>query len=92
MGGDAYYLGDIYSKDDLIKIVANYNGCLSYIKLIIQFWEENLCPDCGAPIKTENYINKCSAKPDKHLIGDAEFYIKKIKERLIKDAIYIKRK
>jgi len=58
-----------YAEDDII-----------YISTIIKRWENNLCPDCGAPIKTKDYVNKCSAKPDEHSLGDAEFYLKKIKD------------
>ena len=57
-----------------------YGHCIRHIILIINRWENNLCPDCGAPIKTVDYVNKCSAKPNEHSLGDANFYLKKIKE------------
>ena len=58
-----------------------YGHCIRHIILMINRWENNLCPDCGAPIKiVGGYLNKCSEKPDEHLLGDAEFYLKKIKE------------
>ena len=92
MGGDAIYLGDLYTKKGLVDIIVNLKQCTSYIGLIITFWEKQLCPDCGAPCKTVNYINKCSVNPNEHSLCDNEFYLKKIKERLEKDALYRERK
>ncbi len=80
----ARYLGDIYTKKELVDIIVELKNRINYIKLIITFWEDNSCPDCGAPIKTVNYINKCSVLPNEHLLGDGEFYLRKIKERLEK--------
>ena len=79
---NAIYLGDLYTKDQLVKMVADFKNCLSYIKLMISLLDQNRCMDCGYPIKTENYVNKCSHNPDEHTLGDAEFCIKKIKKRL----------
>lgn len=90
MGGDAIYLGKLYKKDQIIRMYADAKNCLNYIALTVQAWEENLCPDCFSPIKTVNYVNKCSAEPDLHSLGDAVFYLKKIKKRLEKDALYTK--
>ena len=51
------------------------------IALIIDRWENALCPDCGAPMKlVMGYLQKCSKKPDEHKLCDNEFYLKKIKE------------
>ena len=83
MGGDAIYLGDLYTKHGLVEIIGKLRNVVSYIELMIGYWNDHLCPDCGAPSKLVNgYINKCSACPDEHSLCDDEFYIKKIKERL----------
>ena len=50
------------------------------ISVIINRWDSQLCPDCGAPIKDERYFRRCSEKPNEHSLGDAVFYLKKIKE------------
>jgi len=58
---------------------------LDNIWLIIHKWKNNLCPDCGAPMKIVlGYLQKCSEKPDEHTLCDNEFYLKKIKEVLEK--------
>ena len=51
------------------------------IALIIDRWENTLCPDCGASMKIVlGYLQKCSEKPDEHMLCDSEFYLRKIKE------------
>jgi len=51
------------------------------ISVIINRWDSQLCPDCGAPMKLVlGYLQKCSKKPDEHMLCDNEFYLKKIKE------------
>jgi len=90
---NAIYLGDIYSKDDLVKILSNFNQTISYVVLMIRRWEDNSCPDCGAPMKiVGGYLQKCSKKPKEHLLCDNEFYLKKIKEMLERNALYKTRK
>lgn len=46
-------------------------------EVIVQIanWSLKQCPDCGAPCKTVNYVNKCSVKPDEHPLCDADFYM-----------------
>ena len=86
---NAVYLGDIYSKDQLVKILSNLNESISYVVLMIGFWEDNRCPDCGAPMKiVTGYLQKCSKKPNEHSLCDNEFYLKKIKEMLERNALY----
>lgn len=80
----ARYLGDLYTKKGLVDMVGKLRNIISYIELIIGAWEGNLCPDCFSPIKTVDYVNKCSVLPDEHDLGDGVFYLKKIKERLEK--------
>jgi len=63
----------------------SYFDIVDEVDVLICRWEKNLCPDCGAPIKTVDYVNKCSAKPNEHSLGDAVFYLKKIKEVLEKE-------
>ncbi len=93
MGGEAVYLGDLYTKHGLVEIISKLKNVVSYISLMIGFWEDQSCPDCGAPMKlVGGYINKCSACPDEHLLCDDEFYLKKIKERLEEDKLYRRRK
>lgn len=57
---------------------------LDEVYLIINKWVKNLCPDCGAPIVDKQYFRRCSEKPKEHSLGDAVFYLKKIKEELEK--------
>ena len=89
---NAIYLGELYTKDELVKMVAELRDVTSYINLMISLLEQNRCMDCGNPIKTVNYVNKCGHNPDEHTLGDAVFCIKKIKKRLEKHALHIKRK
>lgn len=84
---NAVYLGDLYTKDELVQMVANLKQALSYIDLMISLFEQKRCMDCGYPIKTVNYVNKCGHNPDEHTLGDAGFCIKKIKKRLEKNAL-----
>ena len=59
----------------------SYAYRMSVISIIIYRWENTLCPNCGAPMKlVGGYIQKCSEKPDEHMLCDGEFYLKKIKE------------
>ncbi len=58
----------------------NYFDEIDRISVMIHRWENQLCPDCGAPCKTKNYVNKCSENPIEHKLCDNEFYLKKIKE------------
>lgn len=59
----------------------NYFDEIDAISVMIHRWEKQLCPDCGAPCKiVGGYVNKCSEKPNEHLLCDSEFYLKKIKE------------
>ena len=51
------------------------------ISVIIYRWENTLCPDCGAPMKLYlGYVQKCSVKPNEHLLCDGQFYLRRIKE------------
>ncbi|KKM16484.1 hypothetical protein LCGC14_1685360 [marine sediment metagenome] len=51
------------------------------ISVIIHRWENTLCPDCGAHMKLYlGYIQKCSVKPNEHLLCDGQFYLRRIKE------------
>ena len=64
----------------------NLFDTLPYIKIVIERWERNQCPDCGAPMKlVMGYLQKCSKKPDEHRLCDNEFYLKKIKEIIEKN-------
>jgi len=72
--------------------MTDYLDILSYIRLMISLLEQDRCMDCGFPIKTVDYVNKCSHNPDEHTLGDAVFCIEKIKNRLKKDALYKTRK
>ena len=59
----------------------NYFDEIDEISVMIDRWEHNLCPDCGAPMKIVlGYLQKCSEHPDEHLLCDDEFYLRKIKE------------
>lgn len=59
----------------------NYFDEIDEISVMINRWENTLCPDCGAPMKLVlGYLQKCSEKPNEHLLCDNEFYLKKIKE------------
>lgn len=60
----------------------SYFDMVDAISVMIDRWENNLCPDCSAPCKTDNYVNKCSEKPNEHGLCDDGFYLKKIKEIL----------
>lgn len=58
----------------------SYFDIVDEVDVLICRWEDNLCPDCGAPIKDERYFRRCSVKPNEHSLADATFYLKKIKE------------
>jgi len=64
-----------------MSYIRNIEDKLDEIWLIIHKWKHTLCPDCGAPMKiVMGYFQKCSEKPDEHLLCDDEFYLRKIKE------------
>jgi len=60
----------------------DYFDILDAISVIIYRWENDLCPDCHAPIIDKHYFRRCSEKPKEHSLGDAIFYLKKIKKIL----------
>jgi len=61
--------------------MTDYFDIVDEVDVLICRWENHLCPDCGAPCKiVDGYFNKCSVKPDEHLLCDNEFYLRKIKE------------
>ncbi len=89
---NAVYLGDLYTKSGLVDIISKLRNVVSYIGLIIRYWEDQSCPDCGAPMKlVGGYIQKCSALPDEHQLCDGEFYLKNIKKRLEDGKLYSRR-
>jgi len=63
----------------------SYFDIVDEVDVLICRWEGNLCPDCGAPIKSDIFFNRCSEKPNEHSLGDAVSYLKKIKEVIEKE-------
>ena len=84
--------GEIYTKDEIVKVLVKLNDVISYINMVVSLYEQNRCMDCGYPIETKNYINKCSHNPKEHCLGDADTCIKKIRKELETDALYSPRK